>query len=282
MRLFQLLTAGILLFLVIACRPDDDMPLPNDEPVVPNCQPPAYTPDPATLPSRITRVAADGDTLKDVNLFYDVNNRLAEKRFGNGDVFTYFYGDDFNRIPDSIREARATEELRIITYEFSEDCLPVIERYLIPMIDISFQIRIGGTEFSHENREVISSRGQLFLSSDKFNTTYYRNRATGLVDSIIKVSDIDNPFPPRTEKFYYTYTDVENPYVVPQEMSYEDFFASRLNTGSKMVRSFTREVVSSIQTGVFTTEYDYELDGSDRIQTVTVSPGGDRYYFFYP
>lgn len=282
MQTFRLLTVGILLFVIIACRPDDDMPLPALGPIVPDCQPPDYSPDPARLPSRITRVAADGDTLKDAFIFYDANNRLAEKRFGNGDVFTYFYGDDFNRIPDSIREVRTGRELGIITYEFSGDCLPVIERYLILTNDISFLIRMGGTEFSHENREVISSRGQLFPTSDKFNTTYYRSRVTGLVDSIIKLSDVNNPFPPRTEKFYYTYTDIDNPYEVPQEMSYEDFFASRLNAGSKMVRSLTREVVSSIQTRVISTEYDYLLDGEGRIQTVTVAPDGDRYYFFYP
>lgn len=281
MRLFLFFVAATIICLATACGPDDDIMSPRPEPVGPNCRPSAFLPDPGLLPARMVVIDSRDDTLKAVNIFYDTNNRLAEKRFDNGDAFTYFYGDDFNRIPDSILEVRVTEGIRKITYDFSEDCLPTVERNLLLLENTTSRILLGRTDFAHENDQLVSSMGQLFIGGDELTATYFYNDVTGLVDSVIREADDDNLSGPVLEKYFYTYTEIDNPYVVPEEMSYENLFAYRLNSGAKMVSSFTRDITSRIQTGVFRSEYAYELDGEGRIRTVTASPGGTKYYFFY-
>ncbi len=274
---------GLAFYLILsACGPDDDFGPQEPEVVIPNCLPPANPPDPFYLPSRLVWLAGDGDTTGSVVMQYDESLRLRQKQYQNGNVFTYYYGDEFNRIPDSILEVRTTEPPRLVTYQFSADCLPVREEYKLIFNGSPFPILLGGTDFVYDNGELISSFGQLNTATDDETSTYFRSANTGLVDSIIQVSNPDNLFGDNSERIYYTYTDIDNPYVVPDAMSYEDFFDSRLNSGTKMVRSITHDIVSRIQTIVLYNEYEYELDEAGRIKIVRVLPGGTSIHFIYP
>lgn len=279
MKTLLSITAALTVLLFAGCTPDPDITTPT-VPVAPDCRAEALNLDPSRLPSQVLITDAAGEMIRSVVLTYDENERVVEKSFLNGDLFTYNYGDAFNRIPDRVVESRADEPDRLIVYRFSEDCLPLREQNLLNSSVTSPRIVLGEALLTHQGRRVATATGSPFVGIEAAGSVYFRNPSTGLVDSIITRSINESPERISVEKEYFTYSDVDNPYPIPEAMRYEGLASTFAEHAPKMLATYRRTVASAIFNSDSTTTYEYELDGEGRIRAINYSDGRRVVYLY--